>query len=348
MTITAVIVGAGRMGRAHAANLTRIPDVRVVGVADVRRDAADALAGELGAASAHDYRELVDRCRPDVVYLCTPAGEHLEQITFAAERGVNIFVEKPLAPSVRAANAAADVIERHGVLACVGYQWRHSPATDVAAAALAGHEVTLLAGWWYWTIPPVPWIRDRRTGGGQVFEQVTHLIDLMRYLAGDITTVFAAYSDNVIPPQELPNWDASAVTLQFAGGAVGSLHSTYALFSGIPGANGVDVVARDLLVRVTARSATVFRPGVEPVETPAREGWNIDEEFVAILRCNDPGALRATAREAALSIGVSLAANYSAVTGEVVRLADFMADPPDDPRIMPEAEPASSRAVASQ
>ncbi|WP_020578611.1 Gfo/Idh/MocA family protein [Actinopolymorpha alba] len=335
MTISAVIIGSGRMGRAHANNLSEMPDVRVVGCADVRQDAADALAHEFGAASACDYRELLERTKPDVAYLCTPADEHAEQITFAAERGINLFVEKPLAPSVRAAQAAADAVERYGVLCTVGYQWRYSPVTDTARAALGESPPTMLAGWWYWTIPPIPWIRDRRIGGGQVFEQATHLIDLMRYFAGDVKEVYATYADNAIPHEELPNWDASAVSLRFANGAVGSLHTTYALFPGIPGSNGVDVAARNLLVRINLGGTTVFRPGADPSQTPAPAGWNIDQEFVSILRRNDPGAIRATAREAAKSICVSLAANYSAVTGTVVSLEEFMADPPDDPRIMP-------------
>jgi predicted dehydrogenase len=236
---------------------------------------------------------------------------------------------------VSAAVAAAEVIERYGVLCTVGYQWRYSPLTDVARDALAGLPPTMLAGWWYWTIPPVPWIRDRRTGGGQIFEQATHLIDLMRFLAGDVDSVFATYADNAIPAEELPNWDASAVTLRFTNGAAGTVHTTYALFPGIPDSNGVDVAARDVLVRVNLAKATVFRRGAAPEETAARAGWNIDQEFMAAVRHNDTAAVRATAREAARSICVSLAANYSAVTGRVVDLAGFIADPPDDATIMP-------------
>ncbi|GAA2756521.1 Gfo/Idh/MocA family protein [Actinopolymorpha rutila] len=335
MTITVAVVGAGRMGRLHAKQLNDIPDVRIVGAADVRAEAVEEFTAEFGGTGSVDYRELLDRTSPDVAYFCTPAGEHLDQLTFAAERGINVFVEKPLAPSVTAATAAAEIIERHGVLCTVGYQWRYSPLTDVARDALAGLPPTMLAGWWYWTIPPLPWIRDRRTGGGQIFEQATHLIDLMRFLAGDVSTVFAAYADNAIPEEELPNWDASAVTLGFANGAAGSVHSTYALFPGIPGSNGVDVAAREVLVRVNLAKATVFRRGVPPEETAARAGWNIDQEFMTIVRRNDPPAVRATARESAQSIGVSLAANYSAVTKQVVDLRDFMTNPPDDATIMP-------------
>lgn len=336
MTISAAIIGSGRMGRFHAERLAAIDDVRIVGAADVRREAADELVASYGGTAYDDYRELIERTRPDVAYLCTPADEHLEQLTFVAERGVNAFVEKPLAPSVVAAKAAADVVERHGILCTVGYQWRYNPTTDIALRVLGDLPVTMLSGWWYWTIPPIPWIADKRTGGGQVFEQATHLIDLMRYLGGEISTVYAAYADNAIPYDELPNWNANAVTFGFDGGAVGSLHTTYALFPGIPDNNGVDVVARDVLVRIGSGRATVFRPKAEPVATCAPDGWNIDQSYVSILRRDAPDEIRATARESARSIAVSLAANYSAVTGKVVDLDAFLADPPTDVELAPD------------
>lgn len=335
MTISAAIVGAGRTGGWHARDLSRIEDVRIVGVADIRREAAETLAAGTGAAVFTDYRELLERTKPDVVYLCTPATEHLEAIIFAAERGINVFVEKPLAATVADAQAAADAVERHGILCTVGYHWRYSPVADAAREALGAAPITLLAGWWYWTIPPVEWIKHKRWGGGQIFDQATHLIDLMRYFAGDVASVYAAYTRNAVPEADLPNWDANAVTLRFAGGAVGSLHTTYALFPGIPDSNGVDVVARELLVRVDLKRTTIFRRDAAPVELPAPDDWNIDQAFIPILRRNDRGAIRATAREAAASVAVTLAANYSAVTGKVVAMDDFVANPPTDAAIMP-------------
>jgi predicted dehydrogenase len=296
--------------------------------------------------SGADYREMLERLKPDVVYFCTPAPDHLEQISFAAERGVNVFVEKPLASSVAEALAAAEVVERTGILCSVGYQWRYNPATDAAREALGDDPIALFAGWWYWTIPVVAWIKDRRWGGGQIFDQATHLIDLMRDLGGDVETVYAAYAKNAVPEDDLPNWDANAVTLRFAGGAAGSVHCSYALFPGIPDGNGLDVVARELLVRVNLGKVTIFRRDQEPTIARQPDGWAVDHPFVAALRANAPSLIRAPAREAAKSVAVSLAANYSAVTGKVVAMAEFEADPPTDAEIMPNARPDLAPATA--
>lgn len=344
MTVSVAIVGAGRIARSHLNELRGIEGARIVGVADIRPDAAASLAGEVGARSYRDYREMLEQTKPDAVYICTPAGEHLAQLSYAAERGINVFVEKPLAPSMSAATEAADIVDKHGILCTVGYQWRYSPVVDRAVEALGNSPITMLAAWWYWTIPKVWWIKDKRFGGGQMIDQGTHLIDLMRYLAGDVDTTYGAYSDNAVPQDELPNWDANAVTLRFASGAAGSVHTTYALFPGIAGSNGLDVIARELLVRVNLRQLTVFRPGADPVHTAATDGWNISQSFIPIIERNSPESIRATAREAAKSIAVSLAANYSATTGKVVDMAEFMAHPPDDADIMPTDSPDFSAA----
>ena len=339
MSLSVVIVGAGRMGQTHVKGLEAVLDTRIVGVADVRLEAAEALAGPLGGQAFTDYREMLSSLKPDAVYVCTPSSDHLAQVSFAAEAGINVFVEKPIAATVTDAMAIADVVERSGILCTTGYQWRYNPATEAAREALGDLPVSLFSGWWYWTIPLVPWIADRRSGGGQIFDQCTHLIDLMRYLAGDITSVYAQYSKNARSEEELPNWDSYSLTLSFGNGGVGSVQSSYATFPGIPESNGLDVIARELLVRVRLGHTTVFRRDTEPVETKAPAGWSIDGPFMEAVRRNDPGLIRSTAREAALSIAVSLASNHSATTGTIVDLADFVANPPPAEGIMPNAKP---------
>ena len=277
--------------------------------------------------------------KPDAVFFCTPACEHREQVSFAASEGVNVFVEKPIASTVQDAFAIADAVESVGILCATGYQWRSNPATDAAREALGDLPVSLANGWWYWTVPLVPWIADRRFGGGQIVDQCTHLIDLMRDLAGNVTSVYAAYAKNARTEEELPNWDSYSLTLSFANGAVGSIASSYATFPGIAESNGLDVIARELLVRIRLGHVTVFRRDREPVETHAPKGWRIDGDFIAAVRANDPALIRSPARSAARSIAVSLAANHSATTGEIIQMREFERNPPPAGTIMPNARP---------
>ena len=339
MTVSIAIVGAGRMGQAHVGALEGIEDVRITGIADLRPDAADALATRTGARAFGDYREMLSALAPDGVYFCTPASEHREQVAFAANQGINVFVEKPLASTVQDAFAIADAVEAAGILCTTGYQWRSNPATDAAREVLGDAPVSLVNGWWYWTVPLVPWIADRRFGGGQIVDQGTHLIDLMRDLAGDVTSVYAAYAKNARTEEELPNWDSYSLTLTFANGGVGSIATSYATFPGITESNGFDVIARELLVRIRLGHVTVFRRDQQPVNTRAPAEWRIDGDFIAAVRANDPALIRSPALSAARSIAVSLAANHSATTGEIIRMDEFERSPPPAGTIMPNARP---------
>ncbi len=340
MTLSVAIIGAGRMGRFHAGNLQRIDGVRIVAVADVQADQASSLAAEVGGdAWTGDGLETLARVRPDIVYICTSAHDHAEAMVAAAGFGINIFVEKPLTTTIADARRAVEAVERAGVLCTVGYQWRYNAATDAALAALAGLPVALLSAWWYWMIPPIPWFRDKRWGGGQIYDQTTHLTDLMRLVAGEATEVYAAYTRNAIPQETLPNWDASAVTLRFASGAVGSVQCTYALFPDIPENHGLDIAARERMARVRLGHATIFRRGQAPEEIVAPADSTIDHAFIPIVRANDQAAIRSTARDALQSLAITLAANYSAVTGKVIDVADFIAHPPTDAAIMPNERP---------
>jgi predicted dehydrogenase len=339
MTVSVAIVGAGRMGKNHVKGLSGIDDVKIVGVADVQQAAADALAGQTGGQAFTDYQQMLTTLKPDAVYFCTPSGDHLEQVSFAAEQGINVFVEKPVAANVTDAFAIADAVDKAGILCTTGYQWRYNPATRAARDALGDLPVSLFGGWWYWTIPVIPWIADRRFGGGQIFDQSTHLIDLMRHFGGDVLTVNANYSKNARSEEELPNWDSYAVNFTFAGGAVGTIHSTYATFPGIPEGNGFDMIARELLVRVRLGKVTVFRRDQAPVETRMPEGWTIDEPFIEAVRTNNPALILSPARDAAKSIAVSLASNYSATTGQTINLEAFIANPPPVDQLFPNARP---------
>ncbi len=153
MAVSIAIVGAGRLGKNHTKNLSAIADARIVAIADIVREWADALAEPFNAAVYTDYREMLERVKPDLVYFCTPAFDHAEQVTFAAERGVNVFVEKPLTTSMAGAVAAAEAVERHGILCTVGYQWHYNPATNAAREALgdlAPSRATLISGQFPW------------------------------------------------------------------------------------------------------------------------------------------------------------------------------------------------------
>ena len=119
-----------------------------------------------------------------------------------------------------------------------------------------------MAAQWFWTIPPIPWLRDKELGLGQVVDQTTHLTDLCLLFAGPAAEVYAAYTLNTFSDLEFHNWDGFSLAWKHAAGAVGTLQGTYALFPTIGQYEppSVKLIARELLLRITPDGLAVITP----------------------------------------------------------------------------------------
>ena len=315
------LIGAGRMGKQHYNRLRGMPDVDIVGVADIDEARAKELAGPVGAAAYREYERLLAREDLDAVYVATPVQWHAKPAIAVAERGVALFLEKPVAWTLAQARAIADAADKAGIINAVGYQWRTRPAVERMRELLKDMPIALLRTHWYWTIPLVPDIRNKSTGGGQIFDQATHPIDLMRLFAGEVRTVQAAYTLNA-RKGEFDNWDGYSVTLAFESGAVGSVATTYALFQGVAEPPTLDVAAREMLLRLTPRQLEIRTPdGVEIVEDGKED---VDTPFISAVARKDPSLIRASVRESLNSLALTLAANHAAESGETVNFAAFV------------------------
>lgn len=120
------IVGAGLMGRWHAAAAGRSGG-RVVGVCDLDRAAAAALASRSRASSHTDAAALIESVRPDVVHICTPPSSHRSLAELCLRAGANAVVEKPLAPSLRDTEAILSLAQELALVVCPVHQLAFQP-----------------------------------------------------------------------------------------------------------------------------------------------------------------------------------------------------------------------------
>ena len=327
MTVRIGMIGAGRMSNVHAQRLARISEAKIVAVADVLPERAQSLAGSMGAAAYTDYGAMLDREKLDGVYICTPTGAHAGQAVAAAERRLPFFVEKPLALTMAEGWRVAQAVECAGVMSCVGYHWRYSEAVTRAREILAGRPLALTSAEWLWTLPPILWLRDKDLGGGQVVDQTTHLTDLCQWFGGLVTQVYAAYTLNTYTDAEFHNWDGYSLSFAHATGAVGSLRCTYALFKEIADFQPprVDLVARELLLRITPTGLTVVTSqGQQAYANDGDAYLNLNQAFVSALEKGDMSFVRSSVPETLPSLALTLAANESARTGQPVNVNQFM------------------------
>jgi predicted dehydrogenase len=279
------VLGAGFVAGRHVERLLTLEGARVVAVADPDLRRAEALAGRAGARALATVEQLVD-LGLDCLLVCVPPHQHGAPEELALEAGLPILVEKPLSGDRATAERLGRLFAERGHLAVVGYQWRHLDTWAVARDLLAGRAPRMVVGAWLDRAPRTPWWADQSCSGGQVVEQLTHVLDVARSLAGEAEVVGAAGAWDAAGPGDIAHVTAS--TLRFDTGAVGSFTSTCLLPGGYRIA--VELIAPGLLVRLSERDLVVVdQDGERRLEAQVDPVRELDAAFLAAVRGEDGG-----------------------------------------------------------
>jgi len=327
------VIGAGRRASDHLDALAQVEGAEIAAICDVREDLATDCSQKYGGRPYADCGQMLADGVAEAVYIVTPPTAHYEPAVAAFESGLHVLLEKPVALSDSEASELLAAAEAAGVVTSVSYQLRYLSTVDHALAELQGRAIALLRGQYYWTVPLVPWAARRETGGGQIVEQATHLVDLCRMFAGEVTHVSAAYSEQTRPGVDgFDNWDACAVTMTFESGAAGSLASTYALFPGVPDNALLDIVAGrkdatppvepgdEVLLRllVSGELRKYTRDGEQVIHPTGNADLECSRAFIRAVATGDRSGIRSDLGDALRTLKVTLAANEAAATGNVI------------------------------
>jgi myo-inositol 2-dehydrogenase / D-chiro-inositol 1-dehydrogenase len=316
MPVTRVgMVGAGGVAQRHARVLSGLTDVQVVTVTDVVPAAAEELASSCGGRAVPDVEAVLAE-GPDAVYVCVPPFAHGPAERAVIDAGLPLFVEKPISLDLDLAGDLARLIDERGLLTAVGHHWRYLAVVEQARELLADRPVRLVAGAWLDKVPPVGWWPHVAKSGGPVVEQAAHVLDLARHLAGEVTAVSAIGN----PHRPVAGADidtATAATLRFASGAVGTLSATCTL--GWKERAGLEVYADGLAVAISETGLTVRdSDGTRVVDSdPESARIAVDHAFVRAVR-GDSDDVRVPYAEALRTHTLALAVAESAATGRTV------------------------------
>lgn len=312
------LVGAGSVATRHAGTLARFPDAQVVAVADPVPGAAERLASACGAAAYTDTAAMLDRERLDALYICVPPFAHGAPEAAALARDLPFFVEKPLGTNIEVAERIADRVELAGLVTGTGYHWRCLDITAQATAILEDNPARLAQGTWLDKIPPVPWWVRADRSGGQVVEQLTHVIDLARVLLGEIASVSAAAAQSGHCGDGADIDDVTVATVRFASGALGTFAATCLLDRRHDTA--LRTVSPGLALTVAEDQLIVEGPGEREVRIPKEEAKvQVDREFIDAVTGRREQT-RAPYAEALRSHRVACAIAESARTGQPVQV----------------------------
>jgi len=316
MAIKVGFVGAGGRARGHMQALSEMEDVEFAAICDVAEATAQDAADQFGGKVYTDYNVMLDAESLDAMYVVVPTFAHFDAETMAADRGVHLFLEKPVAPSMDKANEILAATKKNDVITCVGYQLRYFPAVQQSRAYVADKTVGMVVSHRWGGLPGTPWWRVMAQSGGQLVEQTTHQVDMIRYVAGEITEVQAYYALRTLGEEEnLDIPDNYAVTFRMESGAIGSLSSCCSMREG-GGSSGIDFILDDERLTLTGATAELSPDG-DLGEAP--EAGDIDQVFIEAIRTGDRSGILSDLEDGIRSLDVTLAANRSAETGAPVK-----------------------------
>jgi predicted dehydrogenase len=309
-------IGCGGNARGHMNTIKGMEDAKIVAVCDVRQEAAKSAAEFVGAEPYTDQNAMLERKDLDAVYISIPVFAHGEPEMAVIKRGLPFLVEKPVAISLDIAEEVLDAVEKNKLITCVGYQLRYAGTVGVTKELLKGKTINMVIGK-YWCNSgvgdPGIWLRQMSKSGGQLVEQATHTIDMMRYLAGEVKEVFAFQENRILKQTDCP--DVNVVSMKFTNGAVGSITTTWAYEGDWANANVVDILFENALASWTYGSLEV-KPAPETI--PAKEpDQDIDRVFVDAVKSGDGSKIRSPYSDAIKTLALTLAMNRSGKSGKV-------------------------------
>lgn len=226
------VVGCGNIGSRHLAIVNAQPGAVLAGFCDTDPARREKFASLYEGTPVYaSIEEMLDLCEASVINVCTPHYLHAEHALKAIEAGRNVLVEKPMALRSQDASQMIQAAAKAGVLLMVVKQNRHNiPVVLTREAFDAGRFGRILmaqcnvvwnryAG--YYT--QSPWLGRKEFEGGALYTQVSHFLDLLIWLCGDVVDAGGKFETK---NHAIDIEDCGTAWLRFASGTMGSLFWT--------------------------------------------------------------------------------------------------------------------------
>ncbi len=270
------LVGCGVISKTHLTVLSELDRVRVVALCDIKAEAARGKASLFGLDCRiyTDYYEMLESEQLDAVHICTPHYLHAPMTLAALERGVHVFLEKPMCINSEEADAIIAAEKKSTASVCVCFQNRFSPSV-VKAMEIAAADGGSTSGY-----ASVFWDRDEKyytesgwrgsyatEGGGVMINQAIHAIDLLCRFLGSPSSL-RAKTENYHLRGVIEVEDSCDGIIYFDGGKTGNFYATTAAV-GMASTVIYMVTAHH---RIEVRNYRLFVDG-EPVDTSEVESY---------------------------------------------------------------------------
>ena len=272
---------------------------------------------------------MLDKEALDALYLCIPPALHTDEITLAAQKGTHIFVEKPQTLDMAQAVAFDQAIEKAGVVSQVGFMSRYYQASEFTRQLLQDRQPRHAQLQLFYGGKHIRhWTSRYELCGGSFVENTVHMVDLLRYLLGDIDKVSAFYfmrqPGEGPEPINMPH--VYDVNYCFASGVVANATTSRVLTNVPASRREVIIVSDDSLIEWSARKVVENGETVWEAEDKENAFAAQARAFVQAAHTGDPESMRSPYHGSLNSLAAVLGANASAERGgQLIALDEFTA-----------------------
>jgi myo-inositol 2-dehydrogenase/D-chiro-inositol 1-dehydrogenase len=219
------LIGTGRIGVAHAANIAASPHAELVRVVDPDLAGAQAVAAQCGAVAMASADELLASRDVDAVLVASPTPTHADLIEACVDAGLPVLCEKPIDLEIRRVDQLREKVASSSVPVALGFNQRFDPAVAEVKARVEAGEIGVLEHLAIVSRDPGPPPADYIATSGGIFRDMTiHDFDMVRFFLGDVVEVFATGSCLFdAGAREHGDFDTVSVTLRNERGAIATI-----------------------------------------------------------------------------------------------------------------------------
>lgn len=317
--LNAIVVGAGTMGYIHAMAYSRIDEANLVAVCDLDSNRAEALAERAGAEKTFtDYKAAMKE-NVDIVDVCVPTFLHPKITIDAAEAGINVICEKPIALSLKDADRMIEATEKAGVKFMVAQVLRFMPVyrivKELAESGEMGKILSAFGGR-YGSAPKgrENWYSNPAYSGGIIFDLQIHDLDFLNWLFGRPRMIFC---DGL--KSEKGAWNHVFTTLSYSEGK-GFAVASWLMPRTFPFTSELRVVYEDGTLVLNTRAEnplTLFKKNksMEHPKLPKKNGYLAEIEYFVHCVLEDVKPRIITPQDARLALEAATVASKSAEKG---------------------------------
>lgn len=331
-----LLIGAGTMGMEHANSYYAMENVHLVGIVEVRKEQAEKIIDQHDTEIFQTLEEAVGNLEHiDVIDVCVPTFLHKEYVMKAADYGIDVICEKPLADTLQDARYMIDYCEEKNVKLLIGHVVRFFPQYAKVRELVSGGTIgdigvvrtrrggSFPSGW-------NSWYSDHAKSGGVILDLIIHDFDFLRWTFGEVERVFA----KGVAKRGLKNLDYALVTLVFKTGVIAHVEGTWAHqkfssqfeFSGKSGIIEYDSLKEEPVL-LSVIPSNEGNSGVAVPQSPLRKSpYYIElEHFLKCLKADESPIV--TAEDAYKAMEISVAALQSLQSGLPVTLKHVEGEP---------------------